>query len=69
MFAAQSPIVVDQEDLFRSVSAFNLRTTNRAKDNGNMQIRLLHIRHLYAIWSGLIPYRVRLDTLSEYPEP
>ena len=31
--------------------------------------RLLKIRHLYGIWSGLIPYRLRLDTLSEYPEP
>ena len=31
--------------------------------------RLLNIRHLHGIWSGLIPYRLRLDTLSEYPEP
>ena len=34
-----------------------------------MGSRLLKIRHLYGIWSGLIPYRLRLDTLSEYPEP
>ena len=34
-----------------------------------LNTRLLKIRHLYGIWSGLIPYRLRLDTLSEYPEP
>ena len=34
-----------------------------------VQTRLLKIRHLYGIWFGLIPYRLRLDTLSEYPEP
>ena len=37
--------------------------------SAHLHIRLLKIRHLYGIWSGLIPYRLRLDTLSEYPEP
>ena len=31
--------------------------------------RLLKPQHLYGIWSGLTPYRLLLDTLSEYPEP
>ena len=31
--------------------------------------RLLNIQHLYGIWTGLTPYGLRLDTLSEYPEP
>ena len=34
-----------------------------------LHIRLLNIRHLYGIWTGLTPYRLRLDTISEYPEP
>ena len=34
-----------------------------------METRLLNIQHLYGIWTGLTPYRLRLDTLSEYPEP
>ena len=35
----------------------------------NKNISLLKIQHLYGIWSGLTPYRLPLDTLSEYPEP
>ena len=31
--------------------------------------RLLNPQHLYEIWSGLTPYMLLLDTLSEYPEP
>ena len=31
--------------------------------------RLLHLQHLSGIWSGLMPYRLLFDTLSEYPEP
>ena len=31
--------------------------------------RLLKPQHLYGIWSGLTPYRLPLDTLSEYLEP
>ena len=33
------------------------------------QVRLLHPQHLDGIWLGLTPYRVPLDTLSEYSEP
>ena len=38
-------------------------------EKGWVENRLLNIRHLYGIWTGLTPYRPRLDTLSEYPEP
>ena len=31
--------------------------------------RVLNTQHLYGIWTGLTPYRLPLDTLSEYPEP
>ena len=31
--------------------------------------RLLNIQHLYGIWTGLTPYWLRLDALSEYLEP
>ena len=31
--------------------------------------RLLHPKHFGGIWSGLTPYRLPFDTLSEYPEP
>ena len=31
--------------------------------------RLLHPQHLDEILTGLTPYRLLLDTLSEYPEP
>ena len=31
--------------------------------------RLLHPQHLDGILTGLTPYRLPLDTLSEYPEP
>ena len=31
--------------------------------------RLLHPQHLGGVWSGLMPYRLPFDTLSEYPEP
>ena len=36
---------------------------------GKVSHRLLHPQHLDGIWSGLTPYRLPLDTLSEYPEP
>ena len=36
---------------------------------GRLYSRLLDTQHLYGICTGLIPYRLRLDTLSEYPEP
>ena len=29
---------------------------------------MLNPQHLYGIWLGLTPYRLPLDTLSEYPE-
>ena len=32
-------------------------------------IRLLHPQHLNGIWSGMTPYRVPLNILSEYQEP
>ena len=31
--------------------------------------RLRHPQHVGGIWSGLMPYRLPFDTLSEYPEP
>ena len=34
-----------------------------------LHTRLLHPQHLDGIWSGLKPYRLPFDTLSEYPEP
>ena len=34
-----------------------------------MCTRVLKPQHLCGIWSGLTPYRLPLDTLSEYPEP
>ena len=35
----------------------------------SMLSRLLHPQHLDGILTGLTPYRLPLDTLSEYPEP
>ena len=32
-------------------------------------LRVLKPQHLYGIWFVLTPYRLPLDTLSEYPEP
>ena len=34
-----------------------------------LSIRLLHPQHLDGIWSGLMPYRLPFDNLSEYQEP
>ena len=65
-YAANMDIIQSQYD-YTAIMAF--RTKNRAKDDGNMQIRLLKPQHLYRFWSGLTPYRLPLDTLSEYPEP
>ena len=44
-------------------------TGNPSRHKEDRGSRLLNIQHLYGIWTGLTPYRLRLDTLSAYPEP
>ena len=56
-------------DWFPWKSLFGPPAVRFAHSREKLASRLLKIRHLYGIWSGLIPYRLRLDTLSEYPEP
>ena len=45
------------------------RPTQQYQVPSEPTIRLLKPQHLYGIWSGLTPYKLPLDTLSEYPEP
>ena len=45
------------------------KTKSPRQEGRRVKSRLLHPHHLGGIWSGLTPYKLPFDTLSEYPEP